>query len=233
MTGLETQVGGSALVSVAAAFGGGLLAGLSPCVYPMIPIISAYVASRSTGNKSVGGSFVLSLAYVAGMAVVYSILGMIAALTGSLFGRISTSPWALLIVANLLILYALNILELLPLPFPGRWSRAPREPGAGGVPGAFLIGAGSGLVASPCTSPVLMGLLTFVATNQSVVYGAALMFAFSMGMGALLIVVGTFSGLALALPRPGRWMVAVKKLMGLLMLGLAEYYLIKAGQAWF
>lgn len=231
MTGLETQLGGSALVSIGAAFGGGILAGLSPCVYPMIPIISAYVGSRSAGKKSRGGSFVLSLTYVVGMAVVYSILGMIAALTGSLFGQISTSPWALLIVANVLILFALNILEVIP--FPAWWSSRSVEPASRGVPGAFLIGAGSGLVASPCTSPVLMGLLTFVATKQSVVYGAALMFAFSMEMGMLLIIVGTFSGLAATLPKPGRWMVAVKKVLGLLMLGLAEYYLIRAGQAWF
>jgi thiol:disulfide interchange protein DsbD len=164
------------------------------------------------------------------MAAVYSLLGMIAALTGSFFGRISTSPWAMLIVANILILFALNILEVIP--FPGWFSGRPMEPAVGGVVGAFLVGAASGLVASPCTSPVLFGLLTYVATTHSVLYGGALLFAFSMGMGILLIVIGTFSGLAAALPKPGSWMVAAKKALGLLMLGLAEYYLIKAGQAW-
>jgi thiol:disulfide interchange protein DsbD len=79
---------------------------------------------------------------------------------------------------------------------------------------------------------VLFGVLTYVATTQSVAYGGLLVFAFSLGMGLLLIVVGTFSGLATALPRPGPWMVVVKKVLGLLMLGLAEYYLIRAGQAW-
>jgi thiol:disulfide interchange protein len=156
---------------------------------------------------------------------------MIAALTGGFFGRISTSPWALLIVANILILVSLNILEVITIPiwFSGR----PMEPAVGGVIGAFLVGAASGLVASPCTSPVLFGLLTYVATTQSVLYGGVLVFAFSMGMGILLIVFGTFSGLAAALPRPGQWMVGVKKGLGLLMLALAEYYLISAGQVWF
>lgn len=228
---METYLGGSPLVAIAAAFAGGILTGLSPCVYPMIPIVSVYVGSRSAGEKSRIRSFLLSLGYVVGMAMVYSLLGMIAALTGSLFGRISTSPWAQLIVANVFIVFALNILEVIP--FPAWFSGRPLEPSRGGVTGALLIGAASGLVASPCTSPVLFGLLTFVATHQSVVYGAALLFAFSMGMGMLLIAVGTFSGLAAALPRPGRWMVGVKKVLGLLMLGLAEYYLIKAGQAWF
>ena len=231
MSGMETYLGGSAIASVGAAFAGGVLAGFSPCVYPMLPIVSSYVGSRSSEEKSRLSSFLLSLAYVVGMAAVYSLLGMVAALTGSMFGRISTSPLALLIVANILILFALNILEVIP--FPTWFSGRAREPAAVGVTGAFLLGAASGLVASPCTTPVLFGLLTFVATSQSVVYGAVLMFAFSMGMGVLLIVVGTCSGLAATLPKPGRWMVAVKMVLGLLLLGLGEYYLIKAGQVWF
>lgn len=231
MTGMETYLGGPALVAVGAAFTGGVLAGLSPCVYPMLPIVSAYVVSRSGAGKSRLGSFLLSLAYVVGMAAVYSLLGMVAALTGSMFGRISTNPWALLVMAILLALFALNILEMIP--FPARFSWRTREPAAGGVPGAFLLGAASGLVASPCTTPVLFGLLTFVATSRSVFYGGVLLFAFSMGMGMLLLIIGACSGFAARLPKPGRWMVAVKKVLGLLMLGLAGYYLVRAGQVWF
>lgn len=219
------------MVAVGAAFTGGILAGLSPCVYPMIPIVSAYVVSRSGAEKSRLRSFLLSLAYVVGMAAVYSLLGMVAALTGRMFGQISTSPWALLIVAIILLLFALNMLDVIP--FPALFSGRAWEPAIGGVPGSFLLGAASGLVASPCTTPVLFGLLTFVATSRSVVYGAVLLFAFSLGMGILLLVVGTFSGLAARMPRPGRWMAIVKKVLGLLMLGLAGYYLIKAGQNWF
>jgi thiol:disulfide interchange protein DsbD len=231
MNGMETYLGGSPLVAVGAAFAGGILVSLSPCVYPMIPIVSAYVGARTAGAKTRGRSFLLSLGYVVGMAAVYSLLGMVAAMTGGFFGQISTNPWALLIVANILLLFVLNILEVLP--FPAWFSSRPMEPAAGGVIGAFLVGAASGLVASPCVSPVLFGLLTYVATTQRVVYGGFLLFAFSMGMGILLIAIGTFSGMAAALPKPGRWMVGVKKALGLLMLGLAVYYLIKAWQAWF
>jgi thiol:disulfide interchange protein DsbD len=228
---MDATLGGSPLAAIGAAFGGGVLASLSPCVYPLIPIVSAYVGSRAAGDKTRSRSFALSLGYVVGMAAVYSLLGMIAALTGSFFGRISTSPWAQLIVANVFLLVALNILEVIP--FPTWFSGRPLEPAVGGVIGAFLVGAASGLVASPCTSPVLFGLLTFVATTHSVAYGGFLLFAFSMGMGVLLIAVGTFSGLATALPKPGPWMQGVKRVLGLLMLGLAEYYLIRAGQVWF
>lgn len=231
MTGMETYLEGSTMVAIAAAFTGGVLAGLSPCVYPLIPIVSAYVGSRTTGEKTRLKSFLLSLAYVVGMATVYALLGMVAALSGSLFGQISTNPWALLLVANILLICALNILEVIP--FPSFFSRRSAEPTVRGIAGAFLVGAASGLVASPCTSPVLFGLLTLVATTRRVLYGGLLMFTFSMGMGILLIAVGTFSGLAATLPKPGRWMTVVKKILGLIMLGLVEYYLIKAGQAGF
>jgi len=228
---MESYLGGSPFVAVAAAYAGGLLASLSPCIYPLIPIVSTYVASRSTGEKSRLKSFHLSLGYVVGMAAVYTLLGMIAALTGGFFGQISTNPWALLVVGNIFILFSLHILEVIP--FPAWQPQFLGEPSAGGVVGAFLVGAASGLVASPCTSPVLFGLLTFVATTRSVAYGGMLMFAFSLGMGTLLLAIGTFSGVAATLPKPGRWMVVVKKILGLLMLVLAEYYLVKAGQAWF
>ncbi|MCU0588367.1 MAG: sulfite exporter TauE/SafE family protein [Syntrophobacteraceae bacterium] len=231
MNGLEAYLAGPPLLALGAAFAGGALASLAPCVYPMVPIISAYVGSRSAGDGARSRSFLLSLGYVVGMAAVYSLLGMIAALTGSFFGKISTNPWALLVVANVLILVALNILEVIHIPL---WtSGRPWEPAVGGLLGAFLVGAASGLVASPCTSPVLFGLLTYVATTQSVLYGGILVFTFTMGMGLLLIVFGTFSGIAASLPRPGQWMAGVKKALGLLMLALAQYYLVSAGKVWF
>jgi thiol:disulfide interchange protein DsbD len=231
VNGIEAYLGGSPLAAVGAAFAGGMLVSMTPCVYPMIPIVSAYVGAKSAGEKTRTRSFLLALGYVVGMGAVYSLLGMVAALSGGFFGKIATSPWALLIVANILILVALNILEVIPFPgwLPGRAVR----PAAGGVIGAFMVGAASGLVASPCTSPVLFGLLTHVATSQRVVYGGVLVFAFSMGMGILLIVFGTFAGIAASLPKPGRWMNGVRTLLGLLMLGFAEYYLVRAGKAWF
>jgi thiol:disulfide interchange protein len=230
MNSLEISLLGPALPAIAAAFAGGFLASLSPCVYPMIPIVSAYVGSRSPGGNSTARSLQLSLSYVFGMAAVYALLGMVAALSGGLFGEISTSPWSQLIVGNILILLALNLLEVFR--FPTWFSGRSRGPGRGGAIGALLVGAASGLVASPCVSPVLLALLTFVATKQSVFYGASLLFAFSLGMGMLLVVAGTCSGLLAALPKPGRWMVGVKKLLGLLLLALAQYYLVKAGESW-
>ncbi len=229
--GMEAYLGASIPLALVAAFVGGVLVSLTPCIYPMVPIVSTYVGSKTVGEKTRFKSFSLSLSYVVGMALVYATLGMIAALTGRLFGEISTSPLAFFIVANIIILLGLNILEVIPLPsLPSMQNVGDKQKG---VVGAMLVGAASGLVTSPCTSPVLGVLLTYVGTSQDVFLGGTLLFAFSLGMGVLLIGVGTFSGVLWSLPKPGKWMVIVKKLMGLSMLGLGEYFLLKAGQLMF
>lgn len=220
-------------LALLAVFIGGVLAGFTPCVYPMLPIISSYVGARSIGaGFSRWGAFGLSFSYVLGMALVYTALGMIAAFTGRLFGEFSSSFVAQLVVANLLILFALHLLEALPFPNLPLFSGLGRWTQAGGVFGAFLLGAGSGLVASPCTAPLLAGLLTYAATSQNVLWGGGLLFAFSLGMGSLLLLAGTFSGLLARLPRSGPWMVRIKKILGLALLGLGEYFLLRAGQLW-
>jgi thiol:disulfide interchange protein len=231
MTELPTYLGEAPLAALGAAFGGGLLVSLSPCVYPLVPIISAYVGSRAKGEATRLRAFLLSLGYVVGMATVYALLGLIAALGGGFFGQVSASSWAQVLVAAVLLLLALNLLEVLP--FPSWLSSRPLTPKVQGIAGAFLVGAASGLVASPCTSPVLFGLLTYVATTQNALYGALLLFCFAFGMGALLLAVGTFSGLLAALPKPGPWMVGIKRLLGVVLLGVAGYYFFRAGQSWF
>ena len=230
-TSLQAALESSIIVSVGLCFLGGILASLSPCIYPLLPVVASFVGSRTVGETTRIKAFTLSLFYVLGMALVYSGLGMVAALTGSFFGQISTNPLALFIVANIMILFGLNILEVFPLPMLSLQSGGPDS--KKGLFGAFLLGAASGLVASPCTAPVLGVVLTYVATQQSVVTGAILLFVFSLGLGLLLILVGTFSGLILSLPKPGTWMNWVKKGLGLAMIGLGEYFLIQAGRLMF
>jgi thiol:disulfide interchange protein DsbD len=231
MNGMEAWLGASIPLALAAAFAGGVLASLTPCVYPMIPIVSTYVGSKTVGGEKTRlRSFSLSCAYVVGMALVYAALGMTAALTGRLFGEISTSPLAHFLVANVIVLLGLNILDVVPLPRLPSFNSSQRE--RKGIFGALLIGAASGLVASPCTAPVMGVLLTWVGTRQNVFLGGSLLFAFSLGMGSLLILVGTFSGVLATLPKSGKWMVGVKKTLGLIMLALGEYFLVRAGQLW-
>ena len=221
---MESYLQTSLLLSFVAAYLGGLLASLTPCVYPMIPITAGVIGNSNLGGSKLRG-FLLSLCYVTGMAVTYAGLGIFAAATGRFFGAINTSPWTFLVIGNIILLLGMAMLDAFHLP-----SIAPKfSAKIKGMPGAFLIGILSGFVAGPCTAPVLGMLLAYVASTRDLLLGGLLLFVFAFGMGAILIAVGTFSGLMASIPRSGIWMVKVKKTMGLLMIFLAEYFLIKAG----
>jgi thiol:disulfide interchange protein DsbD len=221
---MEAYLGGSMFMALVASFLGGVVVSFTPCVYPMIPITAGYVCSSNVGGSR-GRALVLSISYVVGVAVIYASLGIFASLTGRFFGSVSTSPVAYIIVANVIIISGLAMLDVFSIPvFAPGGSR-----GVKGPLGAFIIGGASGFVAAPCTAPVLGVLLAYVATKQSVVFGGLLMFVFSLGLGTLLVLVGTFSGVIGSLPKSGEWMVRVKKVMGLLMIVVGEYFLVKAG----
>ena len=219
-------------------FVGGVLTSLNPCIYPMIPITAAIVGGQEVAGASGGVAqpsrwrpVLLTLTYVLGLAALYSVLGVIAGLTGTLFGSVSTNPWLYFLMANLLVLSALMMLDVLPVPIPSSWlARASRAGTAGRFSGAFVMGAVSGLVAAPCGAPIMAAVLTWVTTTQSAALGFLYLFVFSLGMCALLVLVGVSSGMVARLPRSGTWMTWIKRGFGFLMLGAAEYYLIEMGQ---
>lgn len=214
-------------------FAAGVLTSLTPCVYPMIPITAAIVGgnSMSGGATSRFTAAGLTFSYVTGLALVYAALGTVAGLTGSLFGSISTNPWLYFGMANLLVYSALVMLDVVPLPIPrGLMARASGVGGGGRYSAAFAMGAASGLVAAPCSAPVMAAVLTWVGTTRSGVMGFIYLFAFSLGMCALLVVVGLSSGHAVRLPKAGAWMLWVKRGFAAIMLGVAEYYLIQMGR---
>lgn len=220
------------LYAVPLVFLAGVLTSLTPCIYPMIPITIAIVGGQSAGVQTTWKRpLALTLTYVAGLALVYSILGLIAGLSGTLFGTISTNPWLYFAMANVLVLAALAMFDVLPVRLPaGLMARAASTGTAGRFSGAFAMGAMSGLVAAPCSAPVMAAVLTWVSTTKSAVLGFIYLFAFSLGMSTLLVVLGVSSGSLVRLPRAGAWMVWIKKIFGLVMLGVAEYYLFRMGQ---
>ena len=227
LQGLEGYLGSSPLLAFVAVFLGGVLTSFTPCIYPMIPITIAYIGGRSGDSKLKGLS--LSLFYVLGMAVTYSALGAFAALTGKFFGSASTSPILYIVVANVFIYLGLSMLDVVTIPMPSFLSG--RQTGKkGGRLGAFLVGLLAGTVAAPCTAPVLGVVLTFVAAKQQVAYGVGLLFVFSIGLGTLLIIAGTFAGFMSSLPKSGNWSVIIKKFFGWLMIAVGEYFLIEAGK---
>jgi len=153
-------------------------------------------------------------------------------MSGSLFGTIGASFWARLIIGNLLLVFALAMLEVIPVRLPAPLSAWAGSLGGGSYPAVFLLGATSGLVAAPCGAPAFAAVLTWVATTHSGVLGFLYLFVFSLGMSALLVVVGVFSGALATLPRAGAWMSWIKKAAGVVLLLMAEYYFVKAGQVW-
>ena len=196
----------------------------------MVPITIAFIGAHGSGSKVKG--LLLSIVYVLGMSVTYTALAAIAALTGKLFGQIQASPWTNFIVANICILMGLSMLEVFMLPIRVPSFLAKEQPKRKGFVGSFLVGAISGLVMGPCTTPVLAVLLSFTATSQNIFFGMSLFFIFAFGMGTLLIILGTFAGLLTSLPKSGMWMTRISHICGWILLAGGEYFLIQAGMLW-
>ena len=202
-------------------FGFGLLASLTPCVYPMIPITMVIIGAKSQKGGGKARGFALSLMLVLGMAVTYTTLGVLAARTGAAFGAAAQSPWFLIPVSLLFLLFALSLFGLFEIRLPEAWQT--RLQGAGprkGFGGAFLMGLVLGPLSAPCVGPVIGTVLLAIAKDGRWLLGGAELFTFALGMGVLFVVVGTFSA---ALPRSGDWLERLKQAMGLVVLGFAVW----------
>ena len=232
---ITEQLSGSPATALPLLFLAGVLTSLTPCIYPMIPITAAIVGGETAGSTGAPTSrlrpLLLSLTYVLGLSLVYAGLGLFAGMTGTRFGRVSTNPWLYFAMANVLMLAALSMLDVIPVRLPAFLTQRAATAGSGGrFGGALAMGAMSGLVAAPCSAPVMIAVLTWVTETKSAWLGFIYLFAFSLGMCTLLVVVGVSSGAVSRLPKAGLWMVRVKKVFGIVMLGVAEYYLVKMGQ---
>ena len=174
--------------------------------------------------------FLLTMAYVMGIAVTYAGLGLLAALTGSLFGSLSSNSWVLMGIGVLVMGLALNMLDVFQINFTGLNVSA-----GGSKPGLFrnfAFGLTFGLIASPCTAPPLAAILTWVGSTRSLVMGPLLLFSFALGMGTILILLGTFSSFMTRIPKSGGWLITIKKIMGYMMIVMAGYFVFQAGTQW-
>lgn len=204
-------------------FLGGILTSFTPCVYPMIPITVSYFGTRASGSLARG--FFMSVMYVLGIVITYSILGVIAGATGAAFGSFAENPAVIVIIVLIFLALAASMFGAFELQLPaalrGRLAMGPRKTS---VLGPLFLGLVLGLVAAPCIGPVLLAILAYVSQEGSVIYGFWLMFFFACGMGLLFIVIGTFSGAIEKLPKSGAWMLTVKKVFGALMVAMAIFY---------
>lgn len=234
--GISGQLSSNPLLATGLVFLAGVLTSLTPCIYPMIPITAAIVGGQSVEGTPPPRSraVFLTLLYVAGLAIVYASLGVLAGMTGTIFGTVSTNPWLYFAMANLLLIAALSLLDVLPVRVPSALlQRASTAGTAGRASGAFIMGAVSGLVAAPCSAPVMAAVLTWVTATRRPVLGFVYLLSFSLGMCALLVAVGIASGTVARLPRSGPWMTWIKRGFAVVMIGAAEYYLVKMGQLLF
>ena len=201
-------------------FGAGVLASLTPCVYPMIPITMAVIGAKGGGRAR---GLALSAALVLGMATTYTTLGVLAARTGAAFGAFAQSPGFLIPVSVLFGLFAVSLLGGFEFRLPG--GAGPRR----GLAGAFAMGLVLGPISAPCVGPVIGTVLVAIAQDGRVLLGAAELFTFALGMGLLFLAVGTFSA---ALPRSGDWLVRLKRAMGFVVLGFAVWNLRLVAPLW-
>ncbi len=225
--------GGSFWGVVATFFGLGLLLSLTPCVFPMIPILSGIIAGQKKDLTKTSG-FLLSLAYVLGMAITYALAGVAAALSGTLLSNAMQNPWALGVGAGIFVLLALSMFGFFEIQLPSalqsRFSDASNRMKGGNFVGVFVMGALSAVILGPCVAPPLAAALAFIAQTGNTTLGGVALFVLALGMGVPLLLVGLSAGALL--PRAGGWMNAVKYFFGVTMLAIAIYLISPIIPAW-
>ena len=221
------RTGNLALV-LATFFGLGLLLAFTPCVLPMVPILSGIIAGQGS-SVTTSRAFALSLSYVLGMAVMNTLAGVAAAAAGQQIQALFQQPWIIVLFALLFVVLALSMFGLFTIQMPAalqtRLTEASNRQRAGTFGGVAVMGALSALIVTACVAPPLFAALAVIAQTGDVVRGGSALFAMSLGMGAPLLVIGTSAGRLL--PKAGAWMETVKKFFGVLMLGVAAWMLAR------
>lgn len=203
-------------------FLGGLALNLTPCVYPLIPITIGYFGGQSEGRTS--RLFLLGSLYILGMALTYSIIGVVTSLSGAVFGTLLQNPLVIISIALLFVVLSLSQFGVYEFKLPDSWVM--KAGGAkAGFYGAFFMGLTMGIVAAPCIGPFVLGLVTYVAAKGNPFYGFLMFFVMAIGLGLPYLILALFSGKIKKLPRAGDWMEGVKHIFGFLLLGMAIYFI--------
>jgi thioredoxin:protein disulfide reductase len=205
----------------ASVFIGGFLTSLTPCVYPLIPITVSLFGGRGEDVPR-SRAMLLASSYVGGIGVMYAGLGVFSALAGRAFGTFMANAWIMVPIATLFVIMAASMFGAFELNLPPSLQQRLTSVGGKGFSGAFAMGLVGGIIAAPCTGPVLASVLAYVATTRSVAIGGSLLFTYALGMGVLFFAIAAF---AIALPKSGAWMETVKSVFGVVMLVAALYFL--------
>ena len=204
-------------------FGAGMLVSLTPCVYPMVAVTVSVFGARTVKSRVEG--FLLSAAFVAGIVLMFVPLGVVAGLSGGVFGALLSNRWVIVGLSALFVAMAASMFGAFELDLPAGLKNRLASAGGSGFWGALVLGMICGPIAAPCTGPFLTGILAWITKTQSAGLGAGLMTAFALGLGLPFFLVGTF---AVQLPKSGRWMMHIKSVLGLVLLVVALYFLTTA-----
>ncbi len=227
---IKTELNKKSFLLFVLVFIAGFLTSLTPCVYPVIPIIMGYIGSRSEGKKLKG--FYLSLFFVLGLSLIYSVLGVIAAKTGSIFGVSFQNPVIVIIISAIFILMGLSLAGLFEIPVPSSIASKVQGGYKNEILGSMIIGGVAGIIAAPCVGPVLIALLTWISQTGNIFLGFILTFIFSLGMGVIFVLAGTFSGIISSMPRGGKWMEYIKYFFAIIIVAAGIYFLTTITTAW-
>jgi thiol:disulfide interchange protein DsbD len=219
---------GNTFLMLGGFFLAGLVLAFTPCVLPMVPILSGIIAGQGK-NVTTGRAFALSLTYVLGMAFTYTIAGALCAAAGKQVQTVFQQPWILALFAALFVTLALSMFGLFTIQMPAaiqtRVANVSNQQSAGTFGGVALMGVLSALIVTTCVGPALVGALIVIGQTGQIARGAAALFAMSIGMGTPLLIVGASAGKLL--PKAGAWMDTVKKLFGVMMLAVAAWMLAR------
>ena len=203
------------------AFLGGITLSFTPCVYPLIPVSVSFIGAKSSSGFK---GFILSLVYVSGIALTYSVLGLFASLTGVFFGSISSHPLTYIAVGVVIIVFGLSMFGLFNIPFNINPKVNASLLKSKSYLSIFLLGVTSGFIISPCLTPALGSILSYLATRKNVFYGASLLATFAYGLGLILILSGTFGGFLTNIPKSGKWMVYFQRAAGVILVSMGSYF---------
>lgn len=213
----------ASVVAFVLLFFAGVVTSFTPCVYPVIPITITIFGARKAASKL--QAFLLSLIYVQGICLVYSVLGVAAASSGAVFGQYMSHPGVVGGLAAFFVLMGLYMAGVFQFNLPSSWQTKASGVGGKGYVGAFTMGMVSGVIAAPCTGPALAGVLAWVAGTGQALMGFFLLYTYALGIGMLFLVLGTFSSLIHKLPKSGDWMEVVKGIFAVAMFAVALFYL--------
>ncbi|MBI4006622.1 MAG: protein-disulfide reductase DsbD [Gammaproteobacteria bacterium] len=217
---------GNVLLNILTFFSFGLLLALTPCVFPMIPILSGIIIGQGD-HITHQRAFFLSLAYVLAMAVTYAVLGVIAGSFHFNLQAASQNTWAIVVFSGIFVLLALSMFGFYELQLPGSWhsrlSAAGNSQERNSLRGASVMGLLSAIIVGPCVAPPLAGALLYISQTGNAVLGGFALLSMGLGMGAPLIIIGTSAGKLL--PKAGAWMESIKRVFGVIMLGVAIWFL--------